>query len=540
MCFFTPATMVSCSEDSDAAQVIENVLDFLLSMMGFDFDAEKESLTDETSGEVYDDDSEEVQNLSSKVDMSAYFPPIGNQGSYGTCVAWSTGYGLKTALDAMSNGYSSSQLQSTSRQCSPVDLWHLIPTDGKSTNCDGSNFEPALQALIDNGVSTMASVPFTNSKMTCDGITGKGGSNKLMGYRVIAYSSELSGSSAMGMNVSNFKYYLNAGYPILIGAQLGEKFMAWEGSSVISSDTKDYNGQHAYHAMVVTGYDDSKGTNGAFRVRNSWGADDWGDDGCIWVDYKHFINQFVFGAWVAWNDADKALGSNSTSSATVRAGSANDLTAHVYSDVENADGTRTLTYDIENTGNSTISATKNWSVSYMLFKNRRINEKAVLFHDQYSDDEQNKVAIYNSENAISDVDVEPGQTVAQAMGGKKLQFTYRLPKQINGEPLTGKYYMVLVVNCFNSFEENNFNNNYSFVTGSNNAPLILLDGKISNMPTTLKDVRTLVSDNDKNNYSGAEMMQILTSHNKCGKLKKEVQAESSSLRSTKAVKKVVK
>ena len=45
-------------------------------------------------------------NLPSSVDLSPKFPPIGDQGQYGTCVAWAVAYNLKTALDGMDRGLS--------------------------------------------------------------------------------------------------------------------------------------------------------------------------------------------------------------------------------------------------------------------------------------------------------------------------------------------------------------------------------------------------------------------------------------------------
>lgn len=528
MAIFMPmTTMTSCSEE--AMEVIGNVLDFLLGLCGYDM--ENEHVENQEDAVVYDDNT--AGDLPSSVDLSGKFAPIGNQGDYGTCVAWATGYGLKTALDAKSKGYSSSQLKNASYQCSAVDLWHLIPSDGKSRNCDGSNFEPALKAMMANGCASMADVPFTNNKMKCDGVSGVGSSsNKLNNFRVIAYS-EAMASKAQGMNVKNFKYYLAKGYPILIGAQLGERFMGWNSSSIISSDTKDYKGQHAYHAMVVTGYDESKK---AFRVRNSWGSS-WGDNGCIWVDENFFIRQFVFGGWIAWNSAADAPSENSLSSAKLKAGSANDLTAHVYSDVENADGTRTLTYNIENTGNATISADQNWSVVYMLFNAKNLNDKVILFHDAYTENangaDYNGVATDPSENFATDVDLAAGQNVAKELGGKKLQFTYSLPSNIDGN-----YYMVLIANPFNSLEERNFQNNYCFVSGHNAIPLQIKNGKIMNMPSSITDQRSIVTATNPNTYTGNELLQMLALYNQHGLLKQQVK-NSNGLRSAKQLKKVV-
>lgn len=531
---FTPVSMTSCDDTSD---VVNTIIELLLSMLGWN--PSTENVDEQEDALVYDDDD---SSLPSKVDLSSYFPPIGNQGSYGTCVAWSTGYAMKTALDAKTHSYTSTQLSNTAYQCSAVDLWHSIPSSGKSTSCNGSNFEPALQALMDNGCASVAKVPFTNQKMTCDGVSATGGSNKLYGYRVIAYNSEMSSDgSSQGMTVNNFKYYLSQGYPILIGAQLGEKFMEWNSSSVITSDTEDYNGEHAYHAMVVTGYDDSKQ---AFRVRNSWGADDWGDNGCIWVGYTHFINQFVFGGWIAYNSAADAPSSTSTSAASLKANSLNDVTAHVYSDVENADGTRTLTYNIENTGSSTINASQDWSVVYMIYNAKNLNEKAILFHDAYTDDAKGSayegVATDPAENYGTNVNLAAGESVAKNLGGNKMQFTYSLPTTINGKKLNGNYYMILIANPFNTFSEKDFANNYCFVTGRNAIPLTIQDGKIMNMPTSLSDQRDIITPTNNNTYSGGELLQMLAYQNKTGKLKKMVATNANTLRSAKNLKKIVK
>src|SRR6185295_13668585 len=44
------------------------------------------------------------QALPPSVDLTSKFPPIGDQGRYGTCVAWATGYGIKTVIDGMEKG----------------------------------------------------------------------------------------------------------------------------------------------------------------------------------------------------------------------------------------------------------------------------------------------------------------------------------------------------------------------------------------------------------------------------------------------------
>jgi C1A family cysteine protease len=246
-----------------------------------------------------------TNNLASKISLENKFPPIGNQGNYGTCVAWSVGYNLKTSLNAIEKGWSSSQLASNNNQTSPYDVWKAIPSSEKGSKCDGTYFETALDALIKYGGASLRDVPYT-ATLNCSDKAYKGNTdNKLANYRKIASETE-------GLTPNNFKGYLNAGRPIAFGARLGDRFMSWNSSSVISSDTYNDPGmQHAYHAMALVGYDDAKN---AFRVRNSWG-NSWGDDGSIWIDYNFFCRSFCYAAFVAQNPS-KSLGSSGTTGVT--------------------------------------------------------------------------------------------------------------------------------------------------------------------------------------------------------------------------------
>jgi hypothetical protein len=49
-------------------------------------------------------------NLPSQVDLVSKFPPIGDQGNYGTCVAWAVAYNTKTAMSGMRRGLTTNQL----------------------------------------------------------------------------------------------------------------------------------------------------------------------------------------------------------------------------------------------------------------------------------------------------------------------------------------------------------------------------------------------------------------------------------------------
>lgn len=87
-----------------------------------------------------------------------FFPAVGNQGQYGTCVAWAVGYGTKSFLEAIDQVWEPGT--DTSKQFSPRYLFTSIPDNQKGANCGGTGFEPALESMMTNGIPTEATVPY--------------------------------------------------------------------------------------------------------------------------------------------------------------------------------------------------------------------------------------------------------------------------------------------------------------------------------------------------------------------------------------------
>ena len=471
-----------------------------------------------------------TNNLSSRVSLESKFPPIGNQGQYGTCVAWAVGYNLKTALNAIENGWSSSQLASTANQASPKDLWMSIPSSNKGSQCKGAVFEAALDAMITNGVASLQSVPYT-SLGNCTGTKKGDSNNRLANYRKIASETE-------GLTVSNFKGYLNAGRPIAIGAKLGDRFMDWNSSSVLSSDT--YNKpdmQHAYHAMALVGYDDSKN---AFRVRNSWGTS-WGDNGSIWVDYNFFCRSFCFAAFVAQNPTVKMT-------ASMPALSGDDLLALWADDYpyegEEVRFTRTFEYIVYNSGSTTIRPSSKWSAVYMYYNAKNAKDYEIIFEDYYTD-EYGKEGDYDQ--------LEDWETDA-LVGGYWNHITVP-PKEVIGDDwvinyimptITGSYYLVLFADAYDVIHEVNEDNNFYFITAENGKPLEYRNGVVQNMPSARSmelrsagsesavkqlpeqfgntETQTTVTPENPNTYTPDELRAMLLHDKKTGKLEAKIRA----------------
>lgn len=457
--------MASCSEE-EAQQIIDTIVSIFASMLGYD-----------PNGENWEDTDEELDGddvTTTKKSWEQYCPPVGNQGQYGTCVAWATSYGLKTTLNMIDGTWNTSNKTSASYQCSPVDLWHTMRSNYSSevsNQCGGSSFDPAFKAMQTKGVATMYDVPFNNQKMTCDGVSGKGKtSNKISTYRTVAYSADMSSNGqAYGMTVENIKAHLEKG-PLVIGARLGERFMSWNSSAVIESDTKDYQGQHAYHAMMLVGFDDSKK---AFRIQNSWGKNDWGDNGMIWVGYNFFVKQFCFGIWSASN-------SSTAASAAPRKSTGNDISVKVISDVEqNMDGERIVKYTITNNGANAID-TKDYSIIYLLFQSRNLAAKHILFN--------------NEKNVI----LEAGQSVT-------VEKKYNIP----GDAKAGNYYTALIANPYDEMDDDSQANNFSYVTGKDLASFYVTGGRLFNNSNGTSIVSSIIDKDHTNAYRNSEVQYSL-------------------------------
>lgn len=235
-------------------------------------------------------DDKDTQNLLNGVMLEKYFPPIGDQGNKGTCVAWAVGYNLKTALNAIDSGWTPDMLKKPEYQTSPKDLYLNVPSSQKGKSCSGSQFEGAFKVLETKGATTMKVMPYIDLK-DCSA-TGIGDTNN----RILSFHRVVS-NSGDNPSVTQLKAYLNDTIPLVFGARLGDRFMKWSNDDVLNHDTYYYNGMHAYHAMVLVGYDDNRH---AFRVRNSWG-ESWGDKGSIWVDYNFFINELCYVVFEAKN-----------------------------------------------------------------------------------------------------------------------------------------------------------------------------------------------------------------------------------------------
>jgi len=480
-------------------------------------------------------------SLPKSVSLEDKFPPVQSQGKYGTCAVWSTGYAFKTALNAIDKNWKSSDLAKASNQTSPKDLWLSVSSDKRNKDCNGVAMEYAMDVLIEGGAASMADVPYdmSNSCNASSSNAKRDPNNKLGSYRKIAVNYQImgTGNKIEGMDVDNFKTYLAQGRPISFAAMLGDRFRYWRGSSVLSSDINLTFG----HAMVLVGYDDSKGTNGAFRVRNSWGTD-WGDKGSIWVDYDFFVNNFCAYAFVAQNPNSNYDDNPSPASKTA------DLLASYAEDNPDPENpsnprARMFYYEVYNNGKNPILAKNKWSVYYMYYNAYNAEQYGIIFEDYYTDgygkpcEKPGDVCwgeckTYTDTKAwiCNNMDVMPGAKVGEvAFGETGADIPYEMPNNVNGN-----YYLLVYADATNVIDESNEGNNVYFITDKGGKPFTFKNGVMQSTTASSATsailakrarpapVHSVVDLGELNAYTPQEIKTLLKRDKESGVLAKKI------------------
>jgi hypothetical protein len=134
----------------------------------------------------------------------------------------------------------------------------------------GTTIGKALELVKDQGCATVRDFPHIRdaTRQPDARVRSRARPFRIKSYRPIPKEPE------------SIKGQLARGRPVVIGAYVDQPFHGWTGGKVY----KTYSGKPlGKHAMVVVGYDDTKG-GGAFKLMNSWGVG-WGDKGFCWVSY---------------------------------------------------------------------------------------------------------------------------------------------------------------------------------------------------------------------------------------------------------------
>jgi hypothetical protein len=206
-------------------------------------------------------------------DLSPSFPPPGDQGKQGACVAWSVGYALR--------GYyyrrrTQTRASDAANLFSPSYIYNQLV---RSPDCSGgSNIKAALELMRTEGIATMADFPYDDRsciRKPNGEIMRRAAANTISGYRSFGRAGDIRPDDVKGS--------LLAGDPVEFGMNVDNKAL----SHLRRGEIYDQDGPTRFegHAMVVTGFDDRVQ---AFKIINSWGSK-WADDGFGWISYRAFM-----------------------------------------------------------------------------------------------------------------------------------------------------------------------------------------------------------------------------------------------------------
>jgi len=236
---------------------------------------------DNESVKISDVSSRNLIRIPSRADITRGMPPVGSQGSQGSCVGWATTYAIKTYHEKLKNRWNyGTQPQaggSGSNYFSPAWTYNQI-NNGRDR---GSVPTRALALLKTSGAITWRAMPYNArnyTKQPSYNQKRQAVRYKIRGYKYVSIA-----------NLRPVKEQIAKGYPVLTGVKVYKNFYKMK-RSVLDHNSGSYLGGHA---IVIVGYDDYKrsprGHKGAFKLYNSWGKY-WGVNGTGWISYKHFAS----------------------------------------------------------------------------------------------------------------------------------------------------------------------------------------------------------------------------------------------------------
>lgn len=152
-----------------------------------------------------------------------------------------------------------------------------------SGTCDGGWFQKVFEHLIQRGVGIEPAYPYKTAQGTCKTISSP---YKAVSWGFVDPNGGMPGVAAM-------KEALCKHGPLAVSVNATEAFQHYT-----KGVFNEFAAGNTNHAVIIVGWDDSKGRSGAWAMRNSW-SPNWGENGYMWIEYG--CNNI--GAHAAWVEA---------------------------------------------------------------------------------------------------------------------------------------------------------------------------------------------------------------------------------------------
>ncbi len=231
-------------------------------------------------------------SVPSSFSLESYCPTPGDQGPYGTCVAFAVAYHTRTILTAKQKGIT--QKAEIDRLVhSPTWIYEQIKDEDDHDCQNGSNPILALELMKNDGCPMLSVLPYSCGGSISDLARKNAVDFRLEDYQILFLPDETDPK----VKIQTTKKAIAEGYPVVLCFIVPESFYTSGPVWIPASSDTGPSGQHGRHAMCVVGYDDNR-SGGAFRVLNSWGPN-WADKGYVWIRYQDYAT-YAIGALQAY------------------------------------------------------------------------------------------------------------------------------------------------------------------------------------------------------------------------------------------------
>lgn len=219
--------------------------------------------------------------LPTSVDLSSQLPPVGDQGSLGSCVAFATGYAAKTYQEGHDREWG---VTTSNHIFSPSYIYNQIHVSN-TPDGGGTYIGSALSLLETQGCTTLDDMPYNGAvygyqTQPTSQQTANAANHKIMSWEYLPSG-----------NYNEIKSQLAKKNPVVIAIPVYPDFDSISPSNEVYDNTSGTS--RGNHALCVVGYDDSKN---AVKIINSWGTG-WGLNGYGWISYN-LIQDLSLSAYV--------------------------------------------------------------------------------------------------------------------------------------------------------------------------------------------------------------------------------------------------
>jgi len=217
----------------------------------------------------------------SAIDLTSEMPPVGDQGSQNSCVAWAVGYYDKTHVEYIERTcgwHIPWDLTDPAHQISPSFIYNQINAgrDG------GAQMNDAQIIICQQGASMLSDCPYYDYDYT-----------SWPSESAYAHAIWYRGQQGWAINVmsdvgiNQVRLVMANHNTCVLGINVYANFDNIQNYDTVYTVHDKTGRSRGGHAICLVGYDDNKVTadgTGAFRFVNSWG-EDWGHAGYGWISY---------------------------------------------------------------------------------------------------------------------------------------------------------------------------------------------------------------------------------------------------------------